>query len=56
MLESTAEKIVVPWTQARPLKDANQAAVDLDNNEARCRYVLVNEGNVQKLKGGDVAK
>lgn len=56
MLELTAEKKVIPWTQARPLKDANQAVVDLGNNKARYRYVLVNEGNVQKLKEQDGGK
>lgn len=56
MLELTAEKKVIPWTQARPLKDANQAVIDLGNNKARYRYVLVNEGNLQKLKEQDGGK
>ncbi len=47
MLKLAEEKGVHPWIQERPLKDANQAVVDMDANKARYRYVLVNEGNLQ---------
>lgn len=51
MLQLTAEKKVVPWTQKRPWEDANQAVVDLGNNKARYCYVLAHERNAHKLKG-----
>jgi len=43
MLQVAAEKNVKPWIQERPLKDANQAIIDLEQGKARYRYVLVNE-------------
>lgn len=43
MLALAAEKSVKPWVQERPMKDANQAILDMDNGAARYRYVLVNE-------------
>ncbi|KAM0797869.1 chaperonin 10-like protein [Usnea florida] len=45
MLELTAKKGVKPWIQKRPLKDANQAVVDMGAGKARYRYVLVNEAH-----------
>lgn len=42
MLELTAEKGVKPWIQKRPMKEANQAVVDMSEGKARYRYVLVN--------------
>ena len=42
MLELTAQRKVKPWIQARPMKEANQAVIDLADNKARYRYVLVN--------------
>lgn len=30
------------WVQTRPMSDANQAVVDLDQGKARYRYVLLN--------------
>jgi len=42
MLDLAAEKKVKPWVQQRPMKDANQAIIDMKNGEARYRYVLVN--------------
>lgn len=56
MLQLMAEKKVVPWTQALPMKDAIPAIVDLGNNKARYRYVLVNEENMPKLKEQDGGK
>ncbi|KAI1084486.1 NADP-dependent alcohol dehydrogenase C [Whalleya microplaca] len=43
MLQLAADKKIKPWVQERPLKDANQAVVDMDNGKARYRYVLVND-------------
>jgi len=45
MLELTVKKDVKPWIVKRPLKDANQAVIDMDQNKARYRYVLVNEAH-----------
>ncbi len=45
MLELTVKKNVHPWIQKRPLKDANQAIVDMNEGKARYRYVLVNESH-----------
>ena len=47
MLELTARKGVKPWIQKRPLKEANQAVVDMDKGMARYRYVLVNESHAE---------
>ncbi|KAH0847973.1 hypothetical protein AYO21_03659 [Fonsecaea monophora] len=46
MLQLAAEKNVKPWVEERPMKDANQAMVDMDNGKARYRYVLVNEDHL----------
>lgn len=43
MLDLAAEKKIKPWIQERPLKDANNAIVDMEAGKARYRYVLVNE-------------
>lgn len=43
MLELAATQKVRPWIQERPMKDANQAIVDMADGNARFRYVLVNE-------------
>jgi len=45
MLDVTVEKGVKAWVQKRPMKDANQAVVDMADGKARYRYVLVNENN-----------
>ena len=45
MLALTEEKKIKPWIQKRPLKDANQAVVDMNDGKARYRYVLVNESH-----------
>ncbi|KAI9759480.1 MAG: Peptidyl-prolyl cis-trans isomerase cyp8 [Chaenotheca gracillima] len=45
MLELSVKQKVNPWVQKRPLKDANQAVVDMEANKARYRYVLVNEAH-----------
>lgn len=43
MLDLVAEKGIKPWVRERPMKDANQAVVDMEDGKARYRYVLVNE-------------
>ncbi len=43
MLQFAADKNIRPWVQTRPLKDANQAIIDMAEGKARYRYVLVNE-------------
>lgn len=43
MLQLAADKKIKPWVQLRPLKEANQVVVDMEEGKARYRYVLVNE-------------
>ncbi|KAF6826117.1 nadp-dependent alcohol dehydrogenase [Colletotrichum plurivorum] len=43
MLEFAEAKNIKPWIQTRPMSDANQAIVDMEDGKARYRYVLVNE-------------
>jgi len=43
MLQLAVTKQVKAWVQTRPMKDANQAVVDMDAGKARFRYTLVNE-------------
>ncbi|RYP52085.1 hypothetical protein DL769_010723 [Monosporascus sp. CRB-8-3] len=43
MLRLAVEKNVRPWIQERPLLEANQAIVDMEEGKARYRYVLVND-------------
>ena len=43
MLKVTVQKGVKPWIEKRPLKEANQAVLDMGAQKARYRYVLVNE-------------
>lgn len=40
MLKLAADKKIKPWIQARPMKDANAAVVDMVDGKARYRYVL----------------
>ncbi|GKT44171.1 NADP-dependent alcohol dehydrogenase 6 [Colletotrichum spaethianum] len=42
MWELAAKKGVKPWIQVRPMSEANQAIVDLEEGKARYRYVLQN--------------
>jgi alcohol dehydrogenase (NADP+) len=42
MFALAAQQRVKAWIQERPIGDANQAIVDMENGEARYRYVLVN--------------
>lgn len=43
MLQVAAKSQVKTWINLRPMKDANQAVVDMDEGKARYRFVLVNE-------------
>lgn len=43
MLNFVAEKNIRGLVQERPMKEANEAVVDLEAGKARYRYVLVNE-------------
>lgn len=47
MLDLTVKKNIKPWVNARPLKEANEAVVDMAANKARYRYVLVNEAHAK---------
>jgi alcohol dehydrogenase (NADP+) len=46
MLEFAAKNNIHPHIQERPMKDANQAVIDMEDGNARYRYVLVNEAHV----------
>lgn len=46
MLQLVVEKDIKPWIETRPLKDANQVILDMEEGKARYRYVLVNEKHV----------
>ncbi|CAD6441261.1 1071a22c-be2a-4603-bca0-27b9a8fdb051 [Sclerotinia trifoliorum] len=46
MLALFAEKGVKTWVNNVPMKDANQAIVDMEEGKARYRYVLVNEKHI----------
>lgn len=50
MLEFAAKNDIHPWIEERPLKDANRAIIDMENGDARYRYVLVNEDHARELK------
>jgi alcohol dehydrogenase (NADP+) len=42
MLKFAAEKKIQPWVEERPMEEANQALLDLEEGLARYRYTLVN--------------
>lgn len=42
MFQLAADKNIKPWVEKRPMKDANQAIVDMEAGKPRFRYVLVN--------------
>ena len=50
MLQFAADKKIHPYIQERPMSDANQAIINMEEGDARYRYVLVNEKNVKELK------
>ncbi|TGJ87447.1 hypothetical protein E0Z10_g1319 [Xylaria hypoxylon] len=43
MLQLAADKKIKSWIEERPMKEANQAVIDMNEGKARYRYVLVNE-------------
>ncbi|TKA54555.1 hypothetical protein B0A49_12408 [Cryomyces minteri] len=43
MLQLAADKKIKPWIEQRPMKEANEAVVDMVDGKARYRYCLVNE-------------
>jgi alcohol dehydrogenase (NADP+) len=47
MLDLAAKKGIRTWAQTRPMKDANQAVLDMTAGKARYRYVLVNESHTK---------
>ena len=47
MLDLAVSHQVKPWIEERPMKEANQAIVDMDAGKARYRYVLVNEAHTK---------
>ncbi|RDL38956.1 GroES-like protein [Venustampulla echinocandica] len=50
MLNFAVEKNIHPIIQERPLSNANQAIVEMDQGHARYRYVLVNEKHVEEAR------
>ena len=46
MLQLALDKSVRAWVHKVPMKDVNQAIVDMDAGKARYRYTLVNERNL----------
>jgi alcohol dehydrogenase (NADP+) len=50
MLELAAKEDLKGWVETRPMKDANQAVIDMEEGKARYRYCLVNEANLAELK------
>lgn len=43
LFQLAADKHIVPWVEKRPMSDANQAIVDMEDGKPRFRYVLVNQ-------------
>lgn len=43
MLQLAVDKKVQAWIQTRPMSEANQATIDMDQGKARYRYTLINE-------------
>jgi len=50
MLDFAIKHDVHTWTNPRPLKDANQTIIDMEDGKARYRYVLVNEKHAAEEK------
>lgn len=42
MFQLAVDQKIKPWVEKRPMKDANQAIVDMEAGKARFRYVLQN--------------
>lgn len=50
MLNFAADKRVKPWVQTRSMKEANKSVVDMEDGQARYRYVLVNEEQGERAR------
>lgn len=50
MLDLFAKTGVKTWNNNVPMKNANQAVVDLENGKARYRYVLCHEDHIKEVK------
>ncbi|APA07603.1 hypothetical protein sscle_03g023730 [Sclerotinia sclerotiorum 1980 UF-70] len=50
MLEFAAKNKIHPFIEERPMSEANQIIVDMEDGKARFRYVLVNEKHANELK------
>ena len=50
MLDFAVKHKVHSFIQERPMKDANQAIIDMEKGDARYRYVLVNEKHAAEEK------
>jgi alcohol dehydrogenase (NADP+) len=50
VLQFAAKHKIHPFIQERPLKEVNQAVIDMDKGNARYRYVLVNEKHAAEEK------
>ena len=48
MLDLAGSHRIKPWIEERPLKHANQTLLDMLENKARYRYVLVNEAHAKQ--------
>lgn len=48
MMQLAVDKNIKAWVQTRPMREANQAVLDMEAGKARFRYCLVNE-NESKL-------
>jgi len=42
MFDLTVKKNIKPWIEQRPMKEANQAILDMNASKSRYRYMLVN--------------
>lgn len=49
MLKLAVDKNVQAWIQKRPMEEANQAIVDMDEGKARYRYTLINQKFAEAL-------
>jgi alcohol dehydrogenase (NADP+) len=50
MLGFAVDKNVRPWVQTRSMREANSSVVDMEEGEARYRYVLVNEDHGERAR------
>ncbi|KAJ8062231.1 hypothetical protein OCU04_008783 [Sclerotinia nivalis] len=50
MFEFAAKNKIHPLIEERPMSEANQAIIDMEDGKARYRYVLVNEKHAKELE------